>query len=129
MKCMRITAGYTWTYHKTNTETAKELNITPVLYKIQNYRRNWIQHVNRMPCKRLPRLMKNYTRRGRRNQGRTLKTLLDEIGRGQQVAQIHDSYMMMTMMMMVVVVMMMVMMMMMMMMIVMITKSVLPARS
>jgi hypothetical protein len=28
MKYMRITAGYTWTDHKTNTETAKELNIT-----------------------------------------------------------------------------------------------------
>jgi hypothetical protein len=26
---MRRTAGYTWTDHKTNTEIAKELNITP----------------------------------------------------------------------------------------------------
>jgi hypothetical protein len=39
-------AGYTWTDHKTNTEIAKQLNITPVLVKIQNYKRNWIQHVN-----------------------------------------------------------------------------------
>jgi hypothetical protein len=30
MKYMRITAGYIWTDHKTNTETAKELNTTPV---------------------------------------------------------------------------------------------------
>jgi hypothetical protein len=30
MKCMRNTAGYTWTDHTTNTEIAKELNITPV---------------------------------------------------------------------------------------------------
>jgi hypothetical protein len=30
MKYMRITAGYTWTDHKTNTEIAEELNITPV---------------------------------------------------------------------------------------------------
>jgi hypothetical protein len=29
-----ITAGFTWTDHKTNTEIAKELNITPVLDKI-----------------------------------------------------------------------------------------------
>jgi hypothetical protein len=50
MKYMR-TAGYTWTDHKTNTDIAKELNITPVLDKIQDYKRNWIQHVNRMPCK------------------------------------------------------------------------------
>jgi hypothetical protein len=34
MKYMRITAGYTWTDHKANTEIAKELNITPVLDKI-----------------------------------------------------------------------------------------------
>jgi hypothetical protein len=30
MKYTRITAGYAWTDHKTNTETAKELNITAV---------------------------------------------------------------------------------------------------
>jgi hypothetical protein len=34
MKYMRITAGYTWTDHKTNTEIAKELIITPVFDKI-----------------------------------------------------------------------------------------------
>jgi hypothetical protein len=50
MKYMR-TAEYTWTDHKTNTDIAKELNITPVLDKIQDYKRNWIQHVNRMPRK------------------------------------------------------------------------------
>jgi hypothetical protein len=35
IKHMRKTAGYTWTDYKTNTETAKELNITPALDKIQ----------------------------------------------------------------------------------------------
>jgi hypothetical protein len=55
---MRITARYTWTDHKTNTEIAKEWNITPVLDKIQDYKRNWIQHINRMPRNRLPRLIK-----------------------------------------------------------------------
>jgi hypothetical protein len=30
---MRITAGYTWTDYKTNTEIAKELKITPILDK------------------------------------------------------------------------------------------------
>jgi ABC-type ATPase involved in cell division len=58
MKYMRRTAGYTWTDHKTNTEIAKELNITPVLDKIQDYKRNWVQHVNRMPRNRLHRLIK-----------------------------------------------------------------------
>jgi len=45
---MRKTAGYTWTYYKRNAEIAKELNLTPVLDKTQDCRRNWIQHVNRM---------------------------------------------------------------------------------
>jgi hypothetical protein len=58
MKYMR-TAGYTWTDHKTNTEIANKLNITPGLDKIQD-KRNWI-HVVRMPRSRLSRLIKIYT--------------------------------------------------------------------
>jgi hypothetical protein len=62
MKYTRITAGYIWTHHKTNTEMAKELNITPVLDKIQSYkRRNWIQHVNRTPRKGLHGIIKKIT--------------------------------------------------------------------
>jgi hypothetical protein len=78
MKHMRRTAGHTWIYHKTNTEVAKELNITPVLDKIQSYMRYWMQYVNRMPRNRVPRLLKNYTPKGRRNQGRSKKRLLDK---------------------------------------------------
>jgi hypothetical protein len=74
---MRRTAGYAWTDHKTITEIAKKLNITPVLDKIQNYKKTWIKRVNRMPRNRLPRLIKKYTPKGRRNQGRPLKRLLD----------------------------------------------------
>ena len=44
MKYMRRTAGYTWTHYKTNTQTAKELKITPILDKLLEYKRNWIQH-------------------------------------------------------------------------------------
>ena len=77
MKYMRRTAGYTWTDHKTNTQIARELKITPILDKLQEYKRNWIQHVNRMPRNRLPRVMKQYFPTGRRNRGRPLKRLLD----------------------------------------------------
>jgi ABC-type ATPase involved in cell division len=77
MKYMRRTVGYTWTDHKINTVIAKELNITSVLDKIQGYKRKWIQHVNRMSLNRLPRLIKKYTPKDRRNQGRPLKRLLD----------------------------------------------------
>jgi len=37
----RKSTGYTWTDYETNTEIAKELNITPVLEKIQDRRRSW----------------------------------------------------------------------------------------
>jgi len=104
MKYMRRTAGYTWTDYKTNTQIVRELKITPILDKLLEYRRNWIQHVNRMPRNRLSRIMKHYSPTGRRNHGRPLKRLRDfwihETGTGQEVAQLHDRYMMMMMMMM-----------------------------
>jgi hypothetical protein len=75
MKYMR-TAGYTWTDCKTNAQIAKELKITPILDKLLEYKRNLIQHVNRMPRNRLPRVMKHYSPAGIRNYGRPLKILL-----------------------------------------------------
>jgi hypothetical protein len=76
-KYMRRTAGYIWTDYKTNTQLAKELKITPILDKLLEYNKNWIQHVNRMPHNRLPRVMKHYSPIGRRSHGRPLKRLLD----------------------------------------------------
>jgi hypothetical protein len=61
------------TYH----QIAKELKITPILDKLLEYKRNWIQRVNRMPLNRLPKVMKRYSPTGRRNHGRPLKRLLD----------------------------------------------------
>jgi hypothetical protein len=57
---MRRIAGYTWTDYKTNTQITKELKITPILDKLLEHKRNWTQHVIRMPCNRLPRVMKHY---------------------------------------------------------------------
>jgi len=77
MKYMRRTAGYTWTDYKTNEQIAKELKIIPILDKLLEYKRSWIQHVNRMPRNRIPRVIKHYAPSGRRNHGRPLKRLLD----------------------------------------------------
>jgi hypothetical protein len=66
-----------WPDYKTNTDTAKKLNITPVLDKMQDYRRNWMQYSNSMPINRLPKIIKNYRPKGRRNQGRPLTRLLN----------------------------------------------------
>jgi hypothetical protein len=77
MKYMIRTAGYTWTYHRTNTQILKDLKITQILDKLLEYKGNWIQNVNRMTCNKLPRVMKLYSLTGRRNHGRSLKRLLD----------------------------------------------------
>jgi hypothetical protein len=37
---MRRTARYTWTDYKTNTKTAKELKITPILDKLLEFKGN-----------------------------------------------------------------------------------------
>jgi hypothetical protein len=76
MKYMRR-EGYTWTDYKTNTQIAKELKITQIVDKLLEYKRNWIQHVNRMSHNRLPRVMKHYSQTGKRNYGRPMKRLLD----------------------------------------------------
>jgi hypothetical protein len=56
----------------------KELKITPLLDKLREYKRNWIQDLNRMPRNRLPRVTKHAnSTTGRRNHGRTLKRLPD----------------------------------------------------
>jgi len=77
MKYLRRTVGYTWADYKTNAQIAKELKITPILDKLPEYKRSWIQHVNRMSRNRLPRVMKYYSPTGIRNRGRPLKRLLD----------------------------------------------------
>jgi hypothetical protein len=58
---MRKTAGRTWTDYKTNTEITRQINKTHALDKIQEYRRNSLQHVNGMTCNRLPRISKKTT--------------------------------------------------------------------
>jgi hypothetical protein len=65
------------TDYKTNAQIAKELKITPILDKLLEYKKNWIQDVNRMLRNRLPRVMKHYCPTGRRNHGRPSKRLLD----------------------------------------------------
>jgi hypothetical protein len=46
------------------TQIAKELKITPILDKLLEYKRNWIQHVNRIRRKRLTSVMKHYSPTG-----------------------------------------------------------------
>jgi hypothetical protein len=73
----RIATFSLWTNYNTNTQITKELKTTPILDKLLEYKRNWIQHVNRMLRSRLPRVKKHYSPTGKRNHGRPLKRLMD----------------------------------------------------
>jgi hypothetical protein len=42
-------AGYTLYDHKTNNTILQELRVTRVLDKIDEYRKNWLLHLQRMP--------------------------------------------------------------------------------
>jgi hypothetical protein len=67
MKYMRRRAVNTWTDYKTNTQIAKELNITQILDKLLEYKRNCIQNGKRMSRNRLPSVMRHYSPPGRKN--------------------------------------------------------------
>jgi len=49
MKLLRLLAGYTLYDHKTNDYISRELRITGILDKLDEYRRNWLPHLQRMP--------------------------------------------------------------------------------
>jgi hypothetical protein len=81
---MGTTAKYIWSGYKRNDDILKELKTEPVMGKILKYKNNWIEHVSRMQRDRIPKLLKNYKSRGRRNRGRPMKRLLDDgAGTGQ----------------------------------------------
>jgi hypothetical protein len=48
------------------------MKYNPSFEKIQEYKRNLLQNINRMPRNRLLRIPKKYRPTGRRNQGRPL---------------------------------------------------------
>ena len=73
VKYMRKRAGYTWTDYKTSTEIAKELNITAVLCRMQEHRRNRLQPTNRTPRNRLPRTLQKLQTYTQKKSGETIK--------------------------------------------------------
>ena len=60
MKLLRPLAGYTLYDHKTNDYIRRELRITGLLDKIDEYRRNWLSHLQRMPQNRIPLKLYHY---------------------------------------------------------------------
>ena len=54
MKLLRPLAGYTFYDYKTNNSIRRELRTDCILDKIDEYRRNWLAHIQRMPQTRIP---------------------------------------------------------------------------
>jgi len=73
MKLLRPLAGYTLYDHKTNDYIRRELRITGIVDKVDEYRRNWHSHLQRMPQNRIPLKSYHYRPQGRRTIGRPKK--------------------------------------------------------
>jgi len=70
MKLLRPLAGYTLYDHKTNDY---------ILDKIDEYRRNWLLHLQRMPQNRIPFKSYHYRPQGRRKIGRPKKRWREQL--------------------------------------------------
>jgi len=66
MKLLRPLAGYALYDHKTNDYICRDLRITGILDKIDEYRRNWLSHLQRMPQNQIPLKSYHYRPQGRR---------------------------------------------------------------
>ena len=73
MKLLRPLAGYTLHDHKTKEYIRRKLRITGILDKKDEYRRNWLSHLQRMPQNRIPLKSYHYRPQGRRTVGRPKK--------------------------------------------------------
>jgi len=73
MKLLRRLAGYTLYDHKTNDYIHRELRITGILDKIDEYRWNWLSDLQRIPQNRIPLKSYHYRPQGRRTIGRPKK--------------------------------------------------------
>jgi len=73
MKLLRPLAGYTLYDHKTEDYIRRKLRFTGILDKRDEYRRNWLQHLQRMPQNRIPLKSYHYRPQGRRTIGRPKK--------------------------------------------------------
>jgi predicted transcriptional regulator len=73
MKSLRPLAGYTLHDHKTNDSIRRELQTEYILDKIDEYRRNWLLHMQTIPPNRIPSKSYDCRPQGRRTIGRPKK--------------------------------------------------------
>jgi len=68
MKLLRPLAGCTLYEQKKNDYVRRELQITGILDKIDEYRRKWFPHLQRMPQNRIPLKSHYYRPQGRKTE-------------------------------------------------------------
>jgi hypothetical protein len=79
MKLLRPLAGYTLYDHKTNDSIRRELQTNCILDKIDEYRMNWLLHLQRMPQNRIPLKSYHYSPQGKSTIGRPKKRWREEL--------------------------------------------------
>jgi uncharacterized protein YydD (DUF2326 family) len=67
MRYLRSVKGCTKLDHIKNKDIRKELDIDSTQYKIENYRKKWIEHLDRMPDETIPKQILKYKPKGRRD--------------------------------------------------------------
>ena len=73
MRFMRFTAGYTKWDHIRNAGMMKELQVQPAFEFIQQYQKNWNDHMIRLFRNRIPKTVLHYRPVGKRHLGRPRK--------------------------------------------------------
>jgi len=79
MKLLRPLAGYTLCDHKTSDYIRREIRITGILDKMDECRRNWLLHLQRMPQNRIPLKSYYYRPQGGRTIGRPKERWREEL--------------------------------------------------
>jgi hypothetical protein len=74
MRFLRRTAGYTCWDHNRNEDILTELQMSQITEFIYQYRKNWKEHVDR-----IPKMIIKYQPIGKRNLGRPLKRWKDSV--------------------------------------------------
>jgi hypothetical protein len=76
---LRRTAGYTRWDHKRTEDILTELQMSQITEFIYQYRKNWKEHVDKMSCDRVPKMILKYQPKGKINLGRPLKRWKDSV--------------------------------------------------
>jgi hypothetical protein len=63
--------------HQSNTTIREELKVEHTVDEIQNYQKNWLQHVNKVEHAGIPRMTLEYQPKGKRAVGRPKRSWRD----------------------------------------------------